>query len=578
MYYNMSKVYYSQPKTPYDEEQAYQRHLAYLKTQSAISQQFQDAYRNELLGVPPTTPTPPTATEVLENQLELDKATQKYLRMLVPDVVRPKPFNDLEEDMTDFVKRTQPAKYIFENMTQPEKILLVQNFPAIQTELKNYQFIDADFLLEYLAKYREAFQSTGGVSRLNRTNIALGEITAVLETMGNYADLRRLEDEIKTAINRSRETTRGTLDRRVDRLLRKIDELKNAIPSNEDIAASLDTAVQLGQESVMEGREMTDTGVIDKLVKILEKLPTAERLEQLTLGFKNIAEGREGTAETPILEALTATEEEILKYPPQFIAKLVETSNLIKAENIGILREEGKAPPARRGRPKKQPVEEPAKSKSQSIEKFFGRRERERETQPIELDLPEVVSSSGFGSNITANRFKHRVHPKFTAMVGKGLSIVEEEPTYVEFGKLALSKKHLNKGQLSVRSLKSGQQNPAIPTCEVSEDFVDILENFLQTEKLNERALKKLDQKEKKLFSTLLNKSGLYGKYKMKVAKTDDEVAEEERFNLVKGEIIAGNDNPEIVKELKRFLMKFVMEGRIPKREAHELLFQLTYI
>jgi len=197
---------------------------------------------------------------------------------------------------------------------------------------------------------------------------------------------------------------------------------------------------------------------------------------------------------------------------------------------------------------------------------------------PSESEQPFM---EGVGLRTIALNAKRKVQPKFSVMVGKGLSLdkVEEaEPKYIEFGKFALSQNHLKDNKICVRNLKTGHNISDFPITPISDDLMDILETFIQTEKLNERQLKKLSQTEKKLFSKLLNRSGLYGKYKIRVSKTEEEKEEEERFNLVKGQIIAGNDNAELVKELKRFLMKFVLEGKIPKKEAYELLFQLTYI
>ena len=92
----------------------------------------------------------------------------------------------------------------------------------------------------------------------------------------------------------------------------------------------------------------------------------------------------------------------------------------------------------------------------------------------------------------------------------------------------------------------------------VSSDFVDFLNNFIETEKISERQLEKLPKEEQKIFRNLINKSGLNVKYKVKDYKTDDETAEENRFNLVKGQYMAGNDNPRVKDELRKFIIKFM--------------------
>ena len=48
--------------------------------------------------------------------------------------------------------------------------------------------------------------------------------------------------------------------------------------------------------------------------------------------------------------------------------------------------------------------------------------------------------------------------------------------------------------------------------------------------------------------------------------------AEEDRFNILRGEIIAGNDSQKIAREFKIILLKFIQEGRIPRQQGNEIL------
>jgi hypothetical protein len=134
---------------------------------------------------------------------------------------------------------------------------------------------------------------------------------------------------------------------------------------------------------------------------------------------------------------------------------------------------------------------------------------------------------------------------------------------------------HLGNNILKIKNLTNGNEVPAFNQ-KISDDMSDFIEDLVDTGKINERNLKKLNAPEKRLFSKLINQSGLYGKFKIRTLKNPDDKIEEDRFELVKGEFIAGNDNPAIVKELKHLIIKFMTEGRIPKNQAHELLFQLS--
>jgi hypothetical protein len=55
-----------------------------------------------------------------------------------------------------------------------------------------------------------------------------------------------------------------------------------------------------------------------------------------------------------------------------------------------------------------------------------------------------------------------------------------------------------------------------------------------------------------------------------------EEEQENDRFEILKGELSAGNDNAELVKEFKSLLFKFIQEGKIPRRQGHEILMDLT--
>jgi hypothetical protein len=192
----------------------------------------------------------------------------------------------------------------------------------------------------------------------------------------------------------------------------------------------------------------------------------------------------------------------------------------------------------------------------------------------------EETETEGFGLHFgnfgksKARIAKLRQAPRF--IVGRGLALPQKHSNFVEFGKYAISIPQLQKGILTTRYANSGHAVTNFPPIKITSDFADFLEAFIDTEHLDDKRLNKLPSDEKRLFAKLINGSGLQGKYKVKVTKTKEEDDEEKRFHLVKGMFIAGNDNPEIVKELKRFIIKFMADGRIPRAQGQDLLLQLA--
>ncbi len=59
---------------------------------------------------------------------------------------------------------------------------------------------------------------------------------------------------------------------------------------------------------------------------------------------------------------------------------------------------------------------------------------------------------------------------------------------------------------------------------------------------------------------------------KCKRLNKTEEDKEMDRFDILRGEIQAGNDNKSLIKEFKLMLIRFMNSGRIPRRQAHEIL------
>lgn len=207
--------------------------------------------------------------------------------------------------------------------------------------------------------------------------------------------------------------------------------------------------------------------------------------------------------------------------------------------------------------------------------------ERQRRKLPSNIEIvdeagnviPEETEGFGLYSR-KASLARTRQAPKF--MVGRGLALPSNHSKYVEFGKYAISMPQLQKGILTTRYMTSGSPIQTLPPMKITPDFADFMETFIETEHLDEKRLNKLPADEKRLFAKLINGSGLYGKYKVKINKSKEEDDEEKRFHLVKGMFIAGNDNPQVIKELKQLIIKFMADGRIPRSQGQDLLLQLV--
>jgi len=161
--------------------------------------------------------------------------------------------------------------------------------------------------------------------------------------------------------------------------------------------------------------------------------------------------------------------------------------------------------------------------------------------------------------------------------IGGGIA-VQSTPTYAEFGKYAIHLPQLhNKNTLNIK-YKSLGAVPTLKPITISDDFKDFIIDTLERKSVNEKALKKLPTHEISYFERAVAGAGLLETFKMKRSNTDEEKKDLDRFTLLRGELIAGNNSDKLVKELRALIVKFLNTGRIHKAEGMNLLQELSVL
>ena len=149
----------------------------------------------------------------------------------------------------------------------------------------------------------------------------------------------------------------------------------------------------------------------------------------------------------------------------------------------------------------------------------------------------------------------------------------------VPFGKYLLSIDALSKGYLHIK-WNSNKCIKGHPRTKISQDLVAIFNDLIFSGKFDEEDYNSLSDIEKKLFDDTLELTniGTYNdvnlaKHKRYNSKTKKENIE--RFNLLKGQLLSGNDNKNILKEFKVLLIKMLEDGSIDRRSANKIFYEL---
>jgi hypothetical protein len=161
--------------------------------------------------------------------------------------------------------------------------------------------------------------------------------------------------------------------------------------------------------------------------------------------------------------------------------------------------------------------------------------------------------------------------------VGKGVKLEKEDnPTYRQFGKYVLHIPYLLNNNTANFKYPSLGSIPSIKPLKISDDYKELLLETLQTGKLNKKELDRLPQSEIKHFEKVAVGAGLVEQLGLKIGTTEEDKADAKRFELLRGEYHAGNNNDKLIKELRQLITKFITNGRIHKNEGLNLLLELS--
>ena len=154
-------------------------------------------------------------------------------------------------------------------------------------------------------------------------------------------------------------------------------------------------------------------------------------------------------------------------------------------------------------------------------------------------------------------------------LVGVGLKH-EEHPRFAHLGKIAIDP-HALYYQNTLKVLSHSKQHYlGFKNTKVSEDLVSILMDLLKGKFPTGNELKKLDLHEKELYDNVIHLAHLHKKAEHNLPQTRQSM--KHRFELLNGEIAAGNTNKALKAELKQLVHKMAHGGMISHNNAWKYL------
>lgn len=202
-------------------------------------------------------------------------------------------------------------------------------------------------------------------------------------------------------------------------------------------------------------------------------------------------------------------------------------------------------------------------------------------------DMMSSVSGNGFKKKITKGKPKKgniifgmglSVVPTPTSKVsGKNINLamgIEAEPAYVPFGTHLLNK-HKLKDCIVMMRTKKGGAIVNIPTQKVSAKLSNVLRTISGGSIPQFESVMDLEDDDKALLHRIAKTSKVSDRLSVPNPNKSKQEQEDNRFSILRGEIGIGNDNPDVIKEFKVLLLKFMREGRVPLGQGKAIMEEL---
>ena len=159
---------------------------------------------------------------------------------------------------------------------------------------------------------------------------------------------------------------------------------------------------------------------------------------------------------------------------------------------------------------------------------------------------------------------------------GRGVE-VNAQPRHRQFGRYLVHMPSLKKSILKVK-YPSLAGHPDMRSTALSPELTTFLHDVITSGELNKRFFETLQKEDRDLFRKLCMKAEVDETLGLGLDTETQKQQNEKlkRYTLVAGEVKAGNNSPEVLQELKRFIIDFIDDGVVSKKQGHELLYELS--
>jgi hypothetical protein len=151
---------------------------------------------------------------------------------------------------------------------------------------------------------------------------------------------------------------------------------------------------------------------------------------------------------------------------------------------------------------------------------------------------------------------------------------IKPKPKYVSFGRYYINHNKLNDGIFSIRQ-KSGAGLPSFPSKKLSPHMTHIIKIIVGNGMPSYNDIDKMTDEERNFLHQVARKSNIDDILSIPSPSKDKMEKDINQFEIMKGEIMAGNDSKELIKKFKILLLRLSKVGTLPKNQVSEIMTEL---
>jgi hypothetical protein len=503
----------------------------------------------------------------------------------------------------------QNSQDVLSKITIPQLTYLVSAFPRIASILKpKYSLgVPANVFMDFLDRYISAEERNRGVEdglQQATGDQILMNTQLILQGMTSNADLNQLEDRI-------RQLNMGSVGLR-QALLREVRELKDNLPTmqelkditdiqNDILKAEIQQILSNAMRNVPSKSELAegmirletairtkDTDAVNSaLSKLNNLLATSADIGDELQTIKQLIQQTGASLVQGQAELTGAVERRAIFIPS------TELADLTKDQIISYFRKLLDIPEV-------SPVMLEIANKSQwttgskmellglysAVEPDVRQLTRQGVTQIAQpLLTPESGKKTGKGmcgrgvGRPATRNYEGSTRPARSDRItyedvdwNKGIAVV---PRFIPFGRYIINKKRLDDNVVSLKT-RAGGYLSNFKSQKVSNKLGKVFRVILGGGVPRYEDIDELTDEEKAYLHKVAKASDIIDRINIPSPNKKEEEQEINKFEIMKGEIMSGNDNADLIKKFKILLIKLSNKNLIPVREGKDILFELT--